>query len=131
MDLLSLPPPSLREARAEAALRGLLTAALLALLLLGLASTPGPSSPADAATSARSPPLRSLAVDLAHDPPSRLRLLPGIGAAHAEAIVRDRREFGPLRALDDLARIHGFGAKTVEALRTAGAVTTRDLAGGP
>ncbi|MHC5009569.1 MAG: ComEA family DNA-binding protein [Planctomycetota bacterium] len=57
-----------------------------------------------------------LQVDLARDPPARLVFLPGIGAHRAEAIVRDRRENGPLRALEEIVRIPGIGEVTLRRL---------------
>ncbi len=45
-----------------------------------------------------------------------LRRLPGIGPSKAAAIVRDRREHGPFRTLEELERIPGLGPKTVSRL---------------
>ena len=45
-----------------------------------------------------------------------LRRLPGVGPAKAAAIVRDRRERGPFRSLEDLERVKGLGRATVESL---------------
>ena len=47
---------------------------------------------------------------------TELRRLPGIGPTKASAIVRDRRENGPFRALEDLERVVGLGEKTVSRL---------------
>jgi competence protein ComEA len=49
------------------------------------------------------------AEDLAH--------LPAIGPARARAIVEDRRRRGPYGSLEDLLRVPGIGAKTIERLR--------------
>lgn len=57
-----------------------------------------------------------LAVDLATDPPRRLRLLPEIGWKRAVQIVEDRRAHGPIRRLEDLTRIRGIGPETVRRL---------------
>jgi competence protein ComEA len=43
--------------------------------------------------------------------------LPGIGPATASAIVRDREEHGPFRAVGDLARVRGIGPAKLETLR--------------
>jgi len=43
-------------------------------------------------------------------------LIPGIGPARARAIVEER-ESGPYGSVEDLARVHGIGPKTVESLR--------------
>ena len=40
--------------------------------------------------------------------------LNGIGAAKAEAIVAYRTENGPFQSADDLEKVKGIGAKTVE-----------------
>ena len=47
---------------------------------------------------------------------TELRRLPGIGPTKASAIVRDRRENGPFRTLEDLERVVGLGEKTVSRL---------------
>jgi len=43
--------------------------------------------------------------------------LPAIGPARARAIVEDRRRRGPFGRLEDLLRVPGIGAKTIERLR--------------
>jgi len=40
--------------------------------------------------------------------------LDGVGLSKAQAIVDYRKENGPFRGPDDLARVKGLGAKTVE-----------------
>jgi len=47
---------------------------------------------------------------------TELRRLPGIGPAKAAAMVRDRRENGPFRSLEDLERVAGLGKKSVSRL---------------
>ena len=46
-----------------------------------------------------------------------LESLPGIGPALAERIVEDREANGPYATLDDLARVRGIGAATVDKIR--------------
>ncbi len=46
-----------------------------------------------------------------------LTLLPGIGPATADAIVRDREENGPYGSLQDMQRVRGIGPRTVENIR--------------
>ena len=47
---------------------------------------------------------------------TELRRIPGIGPAKAAAMVRDRRENGPFRSLEDLERVAGLGKKSVSRL---------------
>jgi DNA uptake protein ComE-like DNA-binding protein len=67
-------------------------------------------------------------VDLATAPFDRLVLVPGIGAARARAILRDRREHGPVTSRRDLLRVPGIGPATVARLARTRAVGL--LAGG-
>ena len=46
-----------------------------------------------------------------------LRVLPGIGAVRAEAIVLERVRNGPFRRIEDLDRVDGLGPETIEELR--------------
>ena len=43
--------------------------------------------------------------------------LPGIGQERARAIVLSRVRLGPFRSVNDLARVDGIGAATVDRLR--------------
>lgn len=43
--------------------------------------------------------------------------LEGVGEVLARRIVEDREAHGPFESIDDLARVRGIGAKTVEKLR--------------
>ena len=43
--------------------------------------------------------------------------LPGVGAAKAARIVRDREEYGPFGSVEDLARVSGIGPGSIERLR--------------
>jgi competence protein ComEA len=54
-------------------------------------------------------PNRATAVDL--------QVLPGIGPALSERIVRERRDHGPFSDPEDLTRVRGIGPKTVARLR--------------
>ena len=122
------PPPAPREARADRALDSVLGAAVLLSLAIGLADRAGRDS-LDAvgplgldAPGGGAAPWESLPVDVSTDPPWLLRLLPGIGPARALAIAEDRRLRGPVGDVRDLVRIRGFGPKTVDSLRAAGAL---------
>ena len=43
--------------------------------------------------------------------------LTGIGSTRAQAIVEDREAHGPFESVDDMARVSGVGAATVDANR--------------
>lgn len=55
-------------------------------------------------------------VDVNRATPQELAALPGIGPIRAEAIVRDRAARGPFRTVDDLTRVDGISAITLEVL---------------
>lgn len=46
-----------------------------------------------------------------------LAQLTGIGPAKASAIIEDRKDRGEYESLDQLTRVSGIGAKTVDSLR--------------
>lgn len=49
---------------------------------------------------------------------AELEAVKGIGAGKARAIVEHRDKNGPFKSLDDLAKVKGFGQKSVDKLRT-------------
>lgn len=53
------------------------------------------------------------------DAKSLAESLKGVGLVKAEAIVAYREANGPFRRVEDLARVKGIGAKTIEANRDA------------
>lgn len=55
-------------------------------------------------------------VDVNRASPAELASLPGIGPSKAEAIIAER-EKKPFTSVDDLERVRGIGARTVEDLR--------------
>jgi competence protein ComEA len=67
-------------------------------------------------TRARTPLAAGETVDPNFADASELRRLPGIGPARAAAIVRDRREKGPYRFLEELERVDGLGPTTIARL---------------
>jgi len=56
-------------------------------------------------------------IDVNRDAARDIELLPGIGPKKASAIAESRRRDGPFGSLDELARVKGVGAKTVERIR--------------
>ena len=59
-------------------------------------------------------------VDINHaDARTLAESLDGVGLVKAEAIVAYRKAHGPFRKPEDLTRVQGIGAKTVEANREA------------
>jgi len=59
----------------------------------------------------------SAVVDLNAATPAELDALKGVGPAKAKAIIDYRDKNGPFKSVDDLAKVKGFGAKTVDKLR--------------
>jgi len=59
----------------------------------------------------------SAVVDLNSATAAELDALKGVGAAKAKAIIDYRDKNGPFKTVDELAKVKGFGAKTVEKLR--------------
>ena len=94
-----------------AALAGLVAIACLRLGESGIVAVHGPPS-----QGARLHPPRHR-IDLSTAPVAELALLPEIGPSLAARIVADRAARGPFGSVDDLARIGGFGAARIEALR--------------
>jgi competence ComEA-like helix-hairpin-helix protein len=76
--------------------------------------TPAPATPVEAKKNGKSSQLsRLIAINQAGV--AELQRLPGIGPVLAERILAERRK-APFRAVDDLRRVRGIGAKTLERL---------------
>jgi len=58
-----------------------------------------------------------LPLDLNTASAEALETIPGIGPSRATAIVADRSRNGSFATVDELERVHGFGALTVERIR--------------
>ncbi|WP_423822371.1 helix-hairpin-helix domain-containing protein [Salinisphaera sp. SPP-AMP-43] len=62
------------------------------------------------------------AVDVNTATAAQLETLDGIGSVKAQAIIADRKANGDYQRLDQLTRVDGIGAKTVEGLRSEATV---------
>ena len=59
-------------------------------------------------------------VDINHaDARTLAESLVGVGLVRAEAIIAYRSTHGPFKSIDELVRVHGIGAKTLDANRAA------------
>lgn len=56
-------------------------------------------------------------IDINTCPAAELRCLPGIGEKKAQAIIAYRTQNGPFSSVEELARVNGISARTVEGLR--------------
>lgn len=96
-------------------IKGIVAACLAAGLTFGLnvnaAEKPAEAKPAAAA------PAASKAVDLNTATEAQLKSIKGIGDAKAKAIVEYRTKNGNFKSVDDLAKVKGFGKKTVEQIK--------------
>jgi competence protein ComEA len=97
------------KAAVRAALGGMMVAAMV--LLAGGHAVAATTAPA--AASAES----SGKVDVNSASAAELASLPGIGDSKAAAIIAER-EKKPFASVDDLERVRGIGARTVEDLRS-------------
>lgn len=88
-------------------------AALLALAVAALARSDAEPS-GSAGCRIEAPRHR---VDLSTASVAELALLPEVGPSLAARIAADRAARGPFRSVDGLARVEGFGAARIEALR--------------
>ncbi len=60
---------------------------------------------------------RSPLIDINSAPAHELRFLDGIGEARAQDIIEYRNEYGPFKSVDELQKISGIGASTVNRIR--------------
>ena len=91
---------------------------VMVLLLFGLATSSGlchESSPTTRGEVAA--PTVPTPVDLNAANPEQLDTLPGIGPALAARIVAYRDEHGPFTEVEQLNKVKGIGARTLEKLR--------------
>jgi competence protein ComEA len=91
---------------------------VMVLLLLGLATASGLChEPSPAPTGAAAAPTVPTPVDLNAANAEQLDPLPGIGPALAARIVVYRDEHGPFTEVEQLNKVKGIGARTLEKLR--------------
>ena len=57
--------------------------------------------------------------------------LVGIGLVKAEAIIAYRSAHGPFKSVDELVRVHGVGAKTLDANRAAIVIVAEESKAAP
>lgn len=90
----------------------------LVAVAAALCATVSPRQPAGDARDG-SPPrvVAPRLVDVNRASAEELALLPGIGPAIAGRIVSDRSERGPFASVDELRRVKGIGAATLERVR--------------
>lgn len=62
-------------------------------------------------------PVSPMLVDVNVAGAEELALLPGVGPSIAKRIVSDRTERGPFASVDELRRVKGIGAATLERVR--------------
>ena len=60
--------------------------------------------------------ITQLRIDVNSADVRELSLLPGVGPVLAQRIVSNRERLGDFGSVDDLARVHGVGPKTIERL---------------
>ncbi len=101
--------------------RGALAAMLVASALVAAA---GQAAAAPSAAPAAPVVESSGKVDVNSASAEELASLPGIGASKAAAIIAER-EKKPFSSVDDLERVRGIGARTVEDLRSKVSVGAR------
>ena len=63
----------------------------------------------------KKPPERPVNLNTANS--EELQLVPGIGPATADKIVKMRKSYGPFKSVDDLLAIRGLGPKRLEKMR--------------
>jgi competence protein ComEA len=69
-------------------------------------------------------------IDVNRATPEELQQLPGVGPVMSRRIVA-ARDVAPFKSVDDLRRVSGIGAKTLEKLRPLVTVSTPDDPTGP
>lgn len=100
-----------RNGRGWFALGSAMVAAVLLLTAGSATAAPGSAAAAPAAVETAAG-----RVDVNTASAAELASLPGIGASKAAAIIAER-EKKPFSAVEDLERVRGIGARTVEDLR--------------
>lgn len=70
------------------------------------------------------------AVDLNTASQAELESINGVGPSKAQAIIEYRKKNGPFKTVDDLDKVPGFGAKTVDAVRKQVSVGNAKTAAG-
>lgn len=92
-----------------------IAAAVRALALALLLSTTALAAGND--SGARGGPALSGVVNVNAATAEELSLLPGVGPAKAQAIIRYRTEHGAFKRVEDLSQVKGIGEKQLERIR--------------
>ena len=90
-----------------------------AATVLGLAlllSTPALAAGSESGARGSGPALNGV-VNVNSATADELGLLPGIGPAKAQAIIRYRTEHGAFKKIDDLSQVKGIGDKEMDRIR--------------
>jgi len=93
-----------------------IAAAARALALVLLLQTPALAAGTDSAKRGSGPQISGV-VNVNAATAEELSLLPGVGPAKAQAIIRYRTEHGAFKRVEDLSQVKGIGEKQVEQLR--------------
>jgi len=114
--LLPKPPPHWLLHRTEQATVAILIAAGL-LSVIGWWVYHGGARGRTVEIQQAEPQTARFQVDINQAKWPELATLPGVGRKLAERIVQSREQNGPYSDLDDLRRVRGIGARTMETLR--------------
>lgn len=97
-------------------IKGIVAACLAAGLTFGL-NVNAAEKPAEAKPAVAEKAANKKAIDLNTATEAQLKAIKGIGDAKAKAIVEYRTKNGNFKSVDDLAKVKGFGKKTVDQIK--------------
>jgi len=103
------PPLPLEQRSVQLTVAFLAIVAVAAILWTGRETFWSEASPHDSGI-----PTPLLEIDINRADAREFALLPGLGPVLAKRIVADREQNGRFAKLQDLSRVHGIGAKTID-----------------